>query len=258
MSRCRAGVLFGSVLALGCSAPAPAPSGGPPDAGPPVSGDVCTTPAVPACEDQIIQALNLFKPAAPGPVANVADGYGWRSTVDATAGTPPGGMTPTQSFVYATFTDQGLQKVALGDQDALESMDWDIALRRYVIRLNGSDSGPSCVGAARVPGKPAFDDVSDAPEGIPFRLDDDFTDACTLIDDGSGLGSSPLTALASYYEYKGCVAMTGYVFVVRLRTGRLLKLQVTQYYASGQQACDESGTRGQDSGHVGLRWAFLN
>lgn len=249
-------VLTGLVTGCGTPASQPAPDAGTPDAGTPVVHDVCATPTPLACEDQVIQTLNLQKTAAPGLIENTADqGGGWVSKINATAG--GFNADPPTSFVYAKFGASGLEKVGIGDQEALASMDWDIALRRYVLRLNSADSGPSCVGAVRVPGTGTFDSVTAAPDGIPFRTDDDFTDACTLIDDGSGLPTSPGTALATFYDYKDCLRMTGHVYVVQLRSGKLLKATVQSYYEAGQDACNATGEPGSGSGHVTMHWAFL-
>ena len=47
--------------------------------------------------------------------------------------------------MYAKFTANGLVKLdTLSDMTALDSMDWDIAFRRYVVRINSGFSGPSC------------------------------------------------------------------------------------------------------------------
>jgi hypothetical protein len=220
----------------------------------------CTSPTPVECADQVIQSLNLQKAVAPGLITNTADGAnGWTSLVDATAG--GFGATKPDSYVYAKFTATGLTKVSLGDEDALDSMDWDIAFRRYIIRLNGADSGPSCVGSIRMPGTPppAFTDVVAVPDGIPWRMDDDFTAAptCSLIDDGSGLPDSPGTALSSYYSYSSCLAMNKNVYLVRVASGIIVKLQVTAYYKNGQAQCDSGGTAGSPSAWISLHWAYL-
>ena len=114
---------------------------------------VCTDPGRVPCSDQVILGMNLQADPAPGLIANVADGEGWYSLVDATAG---GAFNPNpHSFVYGKFTDTGLVKVDISDEASLDSMDWDIAFRRYVVRINSGNSGPSCVTAARLPGNAA-------------------------------------------------------------------------------------------------------
>jgi hypothetical protein len=218
----------------------------------------CTDPAAVPCSDQVIQQMNLKVDPAPGLITNQAEGGGWLTFVDATAG---GAFNPDpHSYVYGRFAEGGLEKVALGDEDSLDSMDWDIAFRRYVVRINSGNSGPSCVAAARTANGTLFEDVTVAPEGLTLRTDDYFTGSCELIPDGTGLESSPATALSAFWTYPGCVSMTGNVFVVALADGRQLKLQVTHYYEpTAQEQCDQSGTVPDPSGAANyrLRWAFL-
>lgn len=57
--------------------------------------------------------------------------------------------------------------------------------------------------------------------------------------------------------------MTGNVFILRLASGRRLKLMVTSYYSPEVQAmCDATGTvptgAASGSGQLRLRWAFLD
>ncbi len=219
----------------------------------------CTEPTIVACDDDVILEMNLKKDVTPGKVGSQADGDGWISTVDATAG--GAFASEPESYTYAKFGDSGLEKVAISDQDALDSMAWDIAFRRYVVRINSGNSGPSCVQAARVPGKPKYEDVTTLAENLMFRDDEYFTMSCDIIPDGSGLPGSPATALSSYWTYPGCVKMTDNVFVVSLANGRNLKLQVTDYYNHAvQEQCDTKESipmSNTGSANFVVRWAFL-
>ncbi len=253
-----------ALTAIGCSSSEDGPTQqNPTDAGAETSTDaaqaVCTTPTPVACSDQVIQEMNLKSAPAPGQISSVADGAGFKSTVDATAG---GAFNPNpDSYVYGRFDDAGLVKVDLSDEAALDSMDWDIAFRRYVVRINSGHSGPSCVTAARVPGTPGYDAVTQVPDNLMYRNDEYFTASCELIPDGSGLPSSPATALSSFWTYPGCVQTTGNVFVVRVASGRQLKLVVTNYYDdANQQVCNSTGSvpQGTPSATYRLRWSWLD
>jgi len=220
---------------------------------------VCTTPTEVPCSDEVVLQMDLKTDVAPGLIDSQPDGSGWISYVDATAG--GFGAPNPDSYVYGRFTDTGLQKVELGDQDAIDSMDWDIAFRRYVIRINSGHSGPSCVTAAPAPGA-VYDDLTVSPDGLSFRADEYFTSSCELIPDGTGLQNSPATALSGYWTYPGCVSMTGHVFVIELADGHRVKLLVTNYYDAAtdvQQQCDETGSVPMPSGaaHFRLRWGLL-
>jgi hypothetical protein len=211
------------------------------------------------CPDQVIAKLGLFRTISPGQITNTMNGTTFLSVVDSTAG----GLNPTQAYVYAKFGVAGLEKVMIHDETALDSLDWDIAFRRFVIRLNGGDSGPSCTGAAVLPNGTIFDNVTTVTSGLNF-LNDNFLDSppmCTFLDDLSGLTTSPMTALRPYYNYTTCVGTTGRTFVVKTRAGKFVKLTVTTYYATqaGQTACNMNGaTGGVPGGTMRVSWAYLN
>jgi len=227
-----------------------------------MSSAICTTPSAVTCTDQSVLKLNLFATVPTRNVTNTADGAGFLSEIDATGGATGGAITPRESFVYAKFTDTGMERVAISDEQAFDSMEWDIAFRRYIVRLNSGVSGPSCVAAARTAVGTTFDRLTAVPDNLEYRTEAYMTPSCDLIPDGSGLEGSPAVALSSYWTYPGCVAMTGNVFVVRRADGRRLKLTVEDYYTpSVQDVCDSTGaipmTMPSGSGHFRVRWAFL-
>ncbi|MEM7603850.1 MAG: HmuY family protein [Myxococcota bacterium] len=225
---------------------------GAPDLPPP---PLCEGTAATCIDEQIIR-LTLRENITDGEIVNTAADDGFTYVVDSTGG----GFMPSESYVYARFTDTGLEKVELNDLDALESTEWDIAFRRFIIRLNSGVSGPSCVEGGRTAGDTDFDTLAEVPDGIPFRAEGYFADDCSFVSDGSGFGS-PGVALASFWDYPGCVRMTGNVFIVSLTDGRFVKLRVDTYYSEAQQAnCDGAGALGDGSsgsGNVTLRWAYL-
>ncbi len=220
----------------------------------------CTMPVAPTCTDAQIQDLTLFKTASTKTIASTPTGTTFASEIDATGGAGTG-ITPRESYVYAKFTDQGLTQVAIGDEAAFNSMEWDLAFRRFIIRLNSGVSGPSCVDAARTAANTDFDTLAAEPAGLDYRTEQYYSSACDLVPDGSGLGS-PGTALQSFWQYPGCLQMTGNVFVVRLASGRKVKLTVTHYYEQAvQDYCDANDmimmSDASKAAHVGVRWAFL-
>lgn len=218
----------------------------------------CTEPTPVACEDDVVLAMNLQDDIAPGEATSTPDGSGWLSAIDATAG--GAFAADPDSYVYLKFADDGLTKVDISDEDSLTSMDWDIAFRRYVVRINSGNSGPSCVAAARVVGA-TYDEVTSVPDGLTYRTDGYFTDSCEIIPDGTGLPGSPATALSAFWTYPGCVQMTDQAFVIQTAEGRHLKLVVAQYYDDANHAsCQESDSVSQgDTGAANyqVRWAFL-
>jgi len=214
-------------------------------------------PSTVRCTDQSVQELSLFRPVNKAGVTNTADGAGWLSRVDATGG----GFTPSRSYVYLRFAATGLERVDVGDEDAFARVDWDLAVRRFILRLNSGVSGPSCVEGARLPPGTTYESIGAAPDGLTYEPEAYFTEGCELVPDASGLGS-PGTVLASFWRYTNCVEMTGDVFVIRRADGRRVKLTVRSYYepVTAQDGCDATGNlpAGGVGGYVRLRWAFLD
>lgn len=212
------------------------------------------------CTDDSVKMLVLFDKPSDAPVRLESSDQGtFKQFVDATAG----GLTPTMSFVYAHFTDKGLEQVDISDEDAFTSLDWDIAFRRYVIRLNSGVSGPGDVTAARTVPATTFDSLKAVPDDLEYRSEEYFTQDCTFVSDGSGMVGGPGTALASYWSYKMCLAMTHNVYVIQVDRPkqRHIKFEVTSYYTpTNQQTCDTTGEVPTPTGAANMRmqWAFLD
>lgn len=218
------------------------------------SGGVCAPSSVACTDDQILE-LNLLKSVSKRTIVNTPEGNGFVSQVDATAG----GFQPTEAFLYARFTATGLERVDLSDLAALDSTEWDIAFRRYVVRLNSGVSGPSCVSAGVLPNNTVYDEVSAPSSSVTLEKEAYYSPSCLMIEDGSGL-KAPGTVLSPYWKYASCVQMTGKVFQVQLADGRQLKLTFTDFYApEAQLTCNKSGTvpMGTPGAKLRLRWAEL-
>ena len=208
-----------------------------------------------ACQDELVLDLSLHDEVTEGEVETTTDGDDFVTSIDASAG----GYTDAANnpWVYVKFQTDGAVRVDITDEEALLSQDWDLAAHRFVVRLNGGSSGPSCVGAAVVPSS-TYEELDAAPAGVTYYTDDFYTDDCTIINDSSGLPGSPQVVLGPWWEYPGCVATTGTPFLVQVADGRVLKLVVEEYYANGQQeTCNETGSGGPDSGFFKIRWAWL-
>lgn len=222
-----------------------------------VTDAVCTEVTPVPCEDEIISDFSLHDDkTSKGDIENTETSGTWSSIVDATAG--GSSSASKNAWIYAKFTANGLEKVDIDDETALQDMSWHIAARRYIIRLNGGASGPSCVGAAKV--RDNFDAVSESSAGdLEFKLEDFYTEACELKEDNSGMPGSPATQLATFWEYVGsCVGTTGQVWVLQLESGELVKFTVDAYYADdGQAECNSTGATSAEGAMYTWRWAFL-
>lgn len=216
---------------------------------------VCTEPVELTCVDEIIADMSLHddKVATDREVTNEADGADYVTLIDATAG---GFGNDTQNpWVYIRFTTEGAERIDIDDETALESMEWHLAARRFVLRLNGGTSGPSCVGAAAFL-ESDYEELDEVPSDLNYVYDNFYSDNCTIINDASGLPGSPQVALGPWWDYpNGCVATTEVPFLVQLEDGHVIKLRVEQYYTE-QELCNEQG-QVSTSGWIQLRWTFL-
>lgn len=236
-------------------------SGASPDSGetPSDAGTTAECPArVPECQDESIGRLTLRTTPSDGQIVEEGTTPGvFLTLIDATGG----GLNTPESFVYARFGAAGLERVAIDDETALENTEWDIAFRRYVVRLNSGVSGPGCVVAARTPDGTDFDALAAVPADLRFNAEAYFTPAtCSYVSDASGIGA-PATVLGGYWSYPGCVAMTRNVYIVQTRGGRHVKLRVESYYTpSAQEVCDTTGTAPMPSGagNLRMRWAWID
>jgi len=233
--------------------------GGGADAGP--QGPCDETPVT--CREEATQALRLGSVVNPGDILNDHDGSSFTSWVDGTRSGGGGGGGLRFSYVYARFDEfDGLQKVELLDDDAFDDLGWDIAFRRAGIRLNGGDSGPSCVTATRAPPELRFDEIFTADlvsDQAQWRMDDFLSPICTYIPDGSGL-DQPSTVLSGYFSITQCLEMRGFTYFIRLRNGRTVKLRVDSVYSEGDQAACEAGdpVSFRAHGRFTLRWSFVD
>ncbi len=207
------------------------------------------------CTDQMILDLGLVDGAvSTGTATNEPDGDGFVSTVDGTAGGVAN--APTSPWLYLRFTAAGLERVDVDDLQALESTDWDIAVKRFGVRLNSGVSGPGDVTAAVV-GDMSYEAITGLPDTTSLREESLYDDDCILRDDGMGQGA-PGYLLTPWWMYGGCVQTTGIPFVLELADGSRLKFVVDAYYGEGQDACNSTGAMGSGSAMFTWRWAYLS
>lgn len=204
--------------------------GATPDAAPAVDAPSGAPDAPPGCPEPTAALPHEWRPidATSAGAVSTTGGASKVTLVDATAGGPDG--YPEQPYVYVDFVN-GAAKVAITDVESYSSTEWDLGLKRYVIRLNGGDSGAAGVRAAVVTSASSLDDVTVSPPDGAFASDDWATDACDLV---SGSLGEPLTALGNWYAYDvntHRLTPHPWVFVVQLRDGSKIKLRIDSYYA---------------------------
>lgn len=228
------------------------------DAGADAGSPAVCEPHELTCVDQHIAGLGLLEDPNTSTITNEALGDGlFRTTMDTRAG----GLNPTMSYVYVRFTDEGAVQLPLHDLAALEDLDWELAVRRYVARINSGVGGPGCVTAARAMPGTEIETLTTLPETSPTREEEYLSESCMVVPDTSGIGA-PATALSSFWTYVSCVQMTGNVYVMTLGNGRHVAIEFETYYPPDVQAvCDETGSLPSGpsgSGNVQILWRFLD
>lgn len=220
---------------------------------------VCTEPVTVGCQTEWPDHLPLHDAVAAGGITATIDGNDWITDLDATAGSFID--SPDNPWLYVRFTDEGAQKVDITDVEALDSMEWHMALHRFRVRLNGGSSGPSCVAAAAYPDI-AYADLTVEDEATgDFEVDGFFDDTCTFqaqAEDPLAPPGIPVVAMNDWWTYPDCVATTGVPFLIKLDTGRMLKAEVLRFYSLGQEECNLNGTMGGGSAEIQLKWAFVH
>jgi len=215
----------------------------------------CEDPRELTCEDDLILKLGLHgDKVSEGAVTTTEQGGVFVTTVDATAG--GFGQSQNNPWVYVRFTEQGAERVDIDDETALVDMTWHIAAKRFLLRLNGGSSGPSCIGAAPFLER-SFEDLTQVPDGLRFQVDDFLTEDCEIINDSSGLPDSPQVALSPWWSYPGCVATSDVPFLIELEDGRVIRFVVDAYYGRDQQVCNEQSEPGSLGANYTWRWSFV-
>ena len=200
------------------------------DSGIPAGGTQCTA----ARKAHLVPIAKVS--TAEVKVLSTTDGV-TRLYVDASAG---GAMEAAKSpRLYITLTGE---KVEVNDNEAFESADWDLALKRVDLFTNSGDAGPGKGGAALV--KKDFADVTaadaDAAEIEPEKFFDE--DCVGRKDEALYI----VTTLSSWYNYEvgsGPSVKPGVSFIVRGADGTSrYKLGVVSYTGTSDGATDGKAT----------------
>lgn len=163
------------------------------------------------------------------------------TVIDASAG--GAAEQANQPFVYLDLEGEGgAAAVEIDDVASFESTDWDIALKRFVIRSNSGDSGPGDEEVATATGEELGTSTDVPSESF---ADDDWTaDGCTLVRDETG---GPRTRFSNWYQVQaGRFEPRAVTHFIRLGGGRYAEVDITTYYG------DE--TNPDRSGVYVLRW----
>lgn len=200
------------------------------------------------CSAALKQSLSLVDEVSTATVATLSTRGDERTLyVDASVGGLDG--QDTNPWIYVSL-ETGLA-VPVTDLSAFESLDWDLAFKRTVIRTNGGDSGPGTGGALRV--GLAWDKVSRTTLGsktVPAEAW--FDDDCVIGLDSTNNLITTFSGWSEYDEVDHVVsAAPDVVYITASAKGTLYKVQVEDYYST------PTGTHGNVAGRYKLRTAPL-
>lgn len=187
-----------------------------------------------------VRAIDKVAAGAVTITPSPTDPSSYNAEVDAVAG---GSMKASENpFVYLDLI--GRKKVEITDVQADKSKDWDVAFKRWQIKINSGDSGPGGVTVSRIAGK-SLSDVSSAPTGT-YDADIYFDEKCKFqFDPIGGIG----TVLSDWYEYESGTSRLvpkKEVWVLKRRDGKgHIKVQLSSYY------------KGTTSANYSLSWSYL-
>jgi hypothetical protein len=172
------------------------------------------------CGDAPLQDWPLHQETTDAQVSSGTDSGVTTFEIDANAG---GSQDAADNpFVYVSLATN--ERVDIDDHQSLESDQWDLAFKRFIIRTNSADSGPGDVAVAKV-SDTSFADVSSAPsDSGEYAQDISYTDQCDPILDPIGtlytafnhLNDDNPTGSASWYEYgpAGVSPVDGDVYII--------------------------------------------
>lgn len=156
------------------------------DAGSEPDAEACSPEQVAAAEIAVNTGVNS------GEVTFGGDADVQTASIDASSGGVQN--APGESFVYIDLDTAS--KLEISDEDAFENDEWDVALRRTVIRLNSADSGPGSWMVTRID---AGWDAAAAPgRDAQWSQDDFVTDDCELVTEGR---ETIKTGFGLWYDY---------------------------------------------------------
>lgn len=230
------------------TAPAASSGGAGDDAGAPTDDDSGIPSGGTQCTAARKTHLVPIAKVSTGEVKVVSEADGVTTLyVDASAG---GAMEAAKSpRLYIKLTGE---RVSVNDNEAFESAEWDLALKRVDIFTNGGDAGPGKGGAALV--SKDFDDVTaadaDAAEIAPEKF---FDEECVGRKDEAEF---IITTFSGWYDYTvgaGPSVRPGVSFIVRGADGTSrYKVGIVSYTGTS-----DGGTDGKATGRFILKVAAL-
>src|SRR5262249_13085021 len=136
----------------------------------------------------------------------------------------------THAWVYLSLKTGA--KVALGDLDALHSLAWDLAFKRYIVRTNGGDSGPGKGGAIKV--TLPWDQVDHSTLGGAVVPAEPWRDRMCMLTARDTMGQLVTTysGWSEYDEATHVLNAADAVFITAAADGTLYKVAILDHYST--------------------------
>lgn len=187
------------------------------------------------CGDALALDWPFHDTVSTGEISTTDDSGVKTTTIDASAGGQTGASN--NPFVYLDLSTG--EKVDVNDYDAFKSGGWDIAFKRYIVRINSADSGPGDVSMAKV-ANTTFDAVTSAPtDASAWQQDVSYDDNCQPLTDPIGtlktainyLNADNATGSQSWYDYAGGLTPhAGDIYVIDVPSRSVTyKMQITDW-----------------------------
>jgi HmuY protein len=196
--------------------------------------------APPMCTAARDQALGPIDTVSTGDVTVLSTAGATRKIyVDASAG---GTMNAAQNpWIYLSLKTG--TKVAVSDPGSFTSKDWDLALKRPLLRTNDGDGGPGKGGAVLLDGK-LFDAVTAADAANAALVTEAwFDEACNLKADPTGAITTTFNGWYDYDQATNKLSPHPGTFIVRGGDGALYKVAILNYYANPDGTTGMAGGR---------------
>jgi heme-binding HmuY-like protein len=212
------------------------------------AGAASVDPNPSMCSAALRQQLSLVDEVSTAAITTLSGDASDRTLyIDASVGGLDG--QDTHPWIYIALSSGAA--VAVTDLQALRSNDWDLALKRSVVRTNGGDSGPGHGGAIRI--ALPWDEVDRATLGQKTLPTEHWFDSdCMLELDAS---MNLVTTFSGWSEYDETdhvlSAAPNVVFITAAADGTLYKVAILDYYST------PAGAHGTVSGRYKVRVAPL-
>jgi len=189
------------------------------------------------CSAARAQQLGAIDSVSTGAVQLLSNTAGVKTLyVDATAGGQNGATT--HPWIFIALGDA--TKASVTDVTSVQSLGWDLAIKRALIYTNGGEGGPGQGASAFV--DKDFASVTSADATSAEFYSEKFFDAdCNPVVDLTGAASTSFSTWYAYDEASHVLSPVSGTWLVKGATGKLFKLRFKSYYATPSGGMGSAG-----------------